>query len=235
MPLPPGLPAPVERFYRVVYGDEVPIIETVVLKGRARLAPLGFFMPGRFVFVHNAGRDYRHYIEVTFWGLPVFRVNESYVDGLSRMDLPVGKVENDPAATQGANLALWAEATWFPSLWVTDPRARWQALDDHTALLWVPFGEAEENFVVRFNPATGLLDSMEAMRYRDAGPDSKKILWIARAEPGTPLEGGPGAGRALSSAGSVTWLDQGQPWAVFTVEEVKYNVDVQTYIRQEGP
>jgi hypothetical protein len=42
-------------------------------------------------------------------------------------------------------------------------------------------------------------------------------------------------GTKLSAIGSATWLDQGKPWAVFTLEEVKYNVDVSKYILQKGP
>jgi len=39
----------------------------------------------------------------------------------------------------------------------------------------------------------------------------------------------------ILSVGSATWFDQGKPWAVFTLEEVKYNVDVSEYILQKGP
>jgi hypothetical protein len=95
--------------------------------------------------------------------------------------------------------------------------------------MFVPFGDKEENFVMRFNPDTGLLDSMEAMRYRDAGDQAKKILWITRNEPGPTIEG-----TQLSAVGSATWLDQGKPWATFTLEDVVYNVDVSEYIRQSG-
>ena len=40
VPLPAGLPAPVERFYKTVYGDNVPVIDTVVIKGRANDQPI---------------------------------------------------------------------------------------------------------------------------------------------------------------------------------------------------
>lgn len=30
------------------------------------------------------------------------------------------------------------------------------------------------------------------------------------------------------------WLDQGSPWAFFTLEETAYNVDVSEYIRARG-
>lgn len=229
IPLPVGLPLPVERFYKVVYGDNIPVIETVVLKGRAVMSPFGVNMPARFVMIHNAGRDYRHYFEATWFGLPVMKVNESYVDGKSYFELPVATYKNDPNINQGANLAVWAEAAWFPSLWITDPRARWQAVDENTALLYVPFGEEEENFVVRFNPNTYLVDSMEAMRYRDAGAGARKILWLTRNVEGKNIEGS-----KLSATGSVTWTDKGIPWATFMLEDVVYNVDVSEYILRKG-
>ena len=230
IPLPSDLPTPVERFYRTVYGDEIPVIETAVMKGRAFIAPFGVKLPARFVFVHNAGRDYRHYIEATWFGIPFMKVNEGYLDSESFFESPVGTYHNDPNTNQGANLAVWAEAGWFPSIWIADPRVRWQAVDDRTALLYVPFEDEEENFVVRFNPETGLIDTMEAMRFREAGVGKTKVLWITRNEPGQTIPGS-----LISAVGSATWMDQGKPWAVFTLEEVHYNVDVHEYIRQRGP
>ncbi len=83
VPLPAGLPAPVERYYRRVYGEEIPVITSVVIKGRANISPFGVVLPARFLFVHNAGKDYRHYIEATWFGLPIMKVDEGYVDGKS--------------------------------------------------------------------------------------------------------------------------------------------------------
>jgi len=208
----------------------VPVIETVVIKGRAVISSFGPKMPARFIFVHNAGKDYRHYMEATWFGLPIVKVNESYLDGSSHFELPFATFDNDPSITQGAVLGLWAEAAWFPSIWLTDLRVRWAPVDEQTALMYIPFGDQEENFVRRFDPKTGLLDIMEAMRCRDAGPQSKKILWITQSIPGKNI-----AGMNLTAVGSVTWLDQGKPWAVFTLEDVVYNADVSGYIRQRGP
>jgi hypothetical protein len=229
IPLPEGLPSPVERFYRIVYGENIPVIQTVVINGRADISPFGVKLPARFIFVHNAGKDYRHYIEATWFGLPIMKVNEGFIDQRSFFESPMGNIYNDASTNQAANLAVWAEAIWFPSIWVMDERVRWEPVDEMTALLYVPFGEGEENFVVRFDPESGLLDTMEAMRYRDAGPKAEKILWITKAFQGKAF-----GDIYLSTAGSATWFDQGKPWAVFTLEEVKYNVDVSEYIRQKG-
>lgn len=230
VPLPGGLPAPVERFYRTVYGERVPVIETVVITGRATIRPVfNIPLPARFIFVHNAGRDYRHYFEATWFGIPLLKVDEGYLDGASFFASPMGSYTDEPNANQGANLALWAEAGWFPALLVTDPRVHWEPVDDVTALLYVPYEADEENFVVRFDPQTNLIDLMEAMRYRDVGEGKPKILWIARNEPGPTLPELP-----LLATGSATWLDQGRPWAVMTLETVVLNADVSGYIRAQG-
>jgi hypothetical protein len=68
------------------------------------------------------------------------------------------------------------------------------------------------------------------MRYRDSGPQAKKILWITRNLPSKKIEG-----TQIDTVGNATWLDQGKPWATFVLEEVDYNVDVSEYIRQKGP
>jgi hypothetical protein len=229
IPLPNGLPEPVERFYRTVYGENIPVIGSAVFQGRATISPFGFKLPARFIFVHNAGKDYRHYIEATWFGLPIIKVNEGYVDGASFFESPMGDLYDDASTNQAANLAVWAEAAWFPSIWLTDQRVHWEAVDDKTALLFIPFEDQTENFVVRFNPETGLIDTMEAMRFRDSGDKAKKILWITRSEPGITIEGSP-----VSAVGSAIWLDQGKPWATFILEEAHYNLDISEYIHQKG-
>ncbi len=228
--LPTGLPAPVERFYRTVYGEEIPVIETAVIQGRGVMKPvLNIPIPARFVFVHTAGKDYRHYFEATWFGIPLLKVNEGYIDGESFFESQMGSYYDEQNANQGANLALWAEASWFPALWLTDHRVRWEPVDKYSALLYVPFEERQEIFIVRFNPQTNLIDLMEAMRYRDVGQGQPKILWIVKNLPGQSV-----AGTKISSASSVMWLDQGKPWAYFNLENLIYNVDVSTYIHQRG-
>lgn len=230
IPLPENLPAPVERFYRAVYGENIPVIESAVFQGQATLRPImNIPLPARFIFVHNAGKDYRHYIEATWFGISIMKVNEGYVDGASFFESPMGNIHDDAATNQAANLAVWAEAAWFPSIWLTDPRVHWQAVDERTALLWVPFEDKMENFVVRFNLETGMIDNMEAMRYRDSGDQAKKILWITTTEEGPKIED-----TNISSVGSATWLDQGRPWATFHIEEAHFNADVSETIHQKG-
>lgn len=229
VPLPKGLPAPVERFYRQLYGDQVPLITSAVVTGRGTMRPAGpIALPARFRFTHEAGQGYRHYIEVTFFGLPLMKINEHYLDSRGRLELPFG-VEQGEKINQGANLGLWAESLWLPSLYLTDPRVRWEAVDDATALLVVPFGERQERFVVRFDPDTGLITWFESMRYKGES-SSSKTLWLNQA-----LAWGTRDGKPWLVQGALIWMDDGKPWAILTAEEVVYNVDVREYIRARGP
>ena len=233
IPLPTGLPAPVERFYRKLYGDRIPVITSAVITGSATIRPVaaGPAFPARFRFIHEVGQNYRHYIEATWFGFPIMRVNETYLDGQSRQEMPWGTTENAPQANQAANLGMWAETLSMPAVFLTDPRVRWEAVDDLTAMLVVPFGQDQERFVVRFDPQTGLVRWTEVMRYKTAGPDSRKILWITESLPGKTIDA---AGTTLNAVGSATWLDDGKPWAFFGNEELVYNVDVREYVRARG-
>lgn len=220
IPIPVGLPDPVDRFYKAVYGEKIPVINTVVIQGRGRMRPFGIWLPARFVMIHNAGEDYRHYFETTIFGLPFLRVDEGYIDGQSYFESPMGTYYDDPNTNQGANLALWAEGGWFPSIWLTDPRVSWEALDEATALLHVPFEDIMETFLVRFDPTSGLMDGMEVMRFKTKD-DTSKTLWIT----------------SISRDGKTsfaTWSDDGKPWAEFRVEELIFNAEVEDYIRARG-
>jgi hypothetical protein len=214
VPLPTGLPAPVERFYRQLYGDRVPVMHSAVITGRGtmRIAPLfNMTFPARFRFIHEAGVNYRHYIEVTLFGLPVLKVNEYYVDGKERQELPWGVMTDNPKLDQGGNLGMWAEIIqWLPSVLITDPNVRWEAVDDETALLVVPFGAEEERFVVRFDPTSGKVKYWEAMRY--ANVEGEKTLWV-----------------------NGTWFEDGKPWFIINEDVVVYNADVDTSLAAKGP
>jgi hypothetical protein len=219
----------VERFYRQAYGDQVPVIRTAVISGRGTMRPVaGITFPARFRFTHEAGRNYRHYFETTVFGVPVMKVDEYYVNGKGRMELPWG-AEDGEKIDQGANLSLWAETLgMLPAVLLTDERVRWEGIDDATALLVVPFGAAEERFVVRFDPDTGRPWLMESMRYKSA--TGVKTLWLNESSGWAPL-----GGYTLPTIASATWADDGKPWLVFTVEDVAYNVDVDTSPTAKGP
>lgn len=229
VPAPDGLPAPVARYLRTLYPAGVPVIDAAIISGRARMRIAGITFPARFRFIHDAGRGYRHYIEATLFGLPVMRVNEWFVNGRARLELPFGVIDGEPKVDQAATLGLWSESIWLPAIYFTDERVRWHAIDDVTAVLAVPGGDHGERFVVRFDPDTGLPHLMESMRFKEPD-DERKTLWLNEV-----VAWGEFGGRRLPGTAALTWFDEGSPWAVFYVEEVVYDVSVADALQARGP
>jgi hypothetical protein len=82
---------------------------------------------------------------------------------------------------------------------------------------------------VYFDPETGLIASMEAMRYKEA-TSTEKTLWQLDV-----LAWDKYHSLLIPSRSTVTWADEGSPWLVIELDDIAYNVDVQEYIRAEGP
>jgi hypothetical protein len=226
--MPENLPAPVERFYELVYGDKLPSIETFIISGRGRIRFQGITMPAKLRFIHTAGQDYRHLIETTFWGISILKVDEQFVDWKSRLELPFGVVENEPKIDEAANLGLWSETLMFPSVYLSTEGVRWVAVDESTAELIVPFKQSEDRFTVYFNTETGLIDYMETMRWKEAG-DQEKTRWQAQA-----LAWGVIDGLMMPTRFAAQWMDEDSPWLVADIEEAVWNVDVSNYFELNG-
>lgn len=220
VPLPDDLPLPVARYFRVTVGEQVPVLDTAVISGRATLRFGGIPFPSRFRFTYAPGHSYHHNIEATIFGRPLLKADETYVNGAARLALPFGVIENEPKVNMAANLSLWGEAIWTPSVLVTDPRVRWEAIDETRARLVVPFAAQEDSLILTFDAQTGLMVDGMAQRYRDAA-DEEKLPWRLQ-----PLGWRTFHGMQIPSPASVHWLDQKEPWAVFDLEDVRYNVPI---------
>jgi hypothetical protein len=199
-PLPAGLPTPVERFYRQLYGDNVPVITSAVVSGRGSMAPFGVALPMRFRMLYMIGLDYRSEFQATFFGFPVMSAVETYLDGHGLGHMPMG-IDEGAWFDQALNVRIWCELLeWMPAALLDDARVTWAPVDDSLAILRVPFGDGQETIVVRFDLATGAMTHFEAMKGRTA---SEKLLWV-----------------------NGIWFDQGKPWITLNIEEMLFNVPV---------
>jgi hypothetical protein len=226
-PWPDDLPAPVRRAFEAVLPHGPQNLTSAVVSGQAVLRINGLPLNARFRFIHEAGQSYRHQFDVTWFNLPVLHADESFVDGYGKMELgPLGTFEGTKTLEQSATLGLWAESIWLPSILITDPRLRWQAIDDRRARLYVPLADGEDQFIVTFNADTGRIASFDALRYRDADEDAVKLGWHC-----TIHEYGVFNDVLVPRVSSITWSDMSEPWAEWTVEEIVYNADVTEDLR----
>jgi hypothetical protein len=228
MDVPANLPPPVARYTEVAFGEEVPVIESALIIGRADLTFNGITVPGRFKMYHDAGQAYYHYMQVAWFQIPVLTVHERFLDGVAFFDLPGSMIQDEPTVNAAANQGLWAESVWLPSIYFTDERVQWVAVDDQTAQLIVPEAAEVEIFTLRFDAETGLLTELSTYRYRDAG-DTERLLWTNRM-----LEWGEFNGVMIPTLSETQWGDQDDPWAVWRVESVIYNLDVSARMAQFG-
>lgn len=228
VPLPDDLPAPVARFYRTIAGDAIPVITSAVIDLSGRVRFKGIPMPVRARFTHEAGRNYRHCLEAMIYQWPLLKVNEWYLDGESVLELPFGTVSGEEKVNSAANLGLWGESLWLPTIFLTDTRVRWEAIDAEHARLVVPCGDDQDSFTAHFDPETGLLDRMEAMRWREVS-DTARRRWTLTTEGYERRHG-----LLLPNGGAVTWEDQGQPWLDVRIDQIVFNVDVSAYVRARG-
>lgn len=212
IPLPAGLPAPVERFYRTTYGENIPVITSAVLSGRGTMAPFGLPFPIRFRFIYDVGKSYCAMFNGTFYRLPWMKAIETVMEGHAIGRMPTG-VDEGPWFDDAMNVRVYCEILhWFPAALLTTPGVCWEPLDDETAMLVLPFGKKQQRVLARFDPESGELRYFEAMKYRSA---KSKVLWV-----------------------NGIWFDQGKPWISMNTEDTLYNVPVHEAIsglRNQSP
>jgi hypothetical protein len=230
LPLPVGLPPPVERFARALYGDTLPELQSAVVVGRARLAPTGLPLPSRFRFYYDAAcSSHYHEIQATWFTLPVLRIHERSLEGHVTLDLAIlGRVEDAPKTNRAGIQGYWAETlAWLPAVPLSDPRARWEAVDAVTARLFLPGLDDDEAFIMRFDADTGLMTAIETLRYQSE-TQAERWRWSNRV-----LEWGMVDGQRVPVRSQTQWNDD-PPWATWDVERIALNVDVTARLAQFG-
>jgi hypothetical protein len=209
----------VYRYFRKIGGEALPAQGSAIAWGRLRARVRGLSLPWRFRSYLNAGADFYRECEAVWFGLPVLRRVDTYVNGMALSQwLGETQMGND-RLDQALALDLWAQALWTPSVLLTAPGLAWEPIDAVTARLLVPSEAGNEPFTLRFEPVTGLLRSVSALRYKDH--QSAKVGW--RLEPtGWRCF----AGVLVPAACRLAWADEEAPWAHVNVDGLVANVDV---------
>ena len=206
----------VDRFYDAVFTDKAVELSTSVVWGRARFNINGIRMKGRFVTYYKLGEGFYRYIEITWFGMPLIKGYDLFTDEKAEFCI-AGKVETGDQIEQGQNLALWAESLWSPSILASSEEIEWEDTGEGTARLRFAFGKENDYLNIKFNEGTGLVDSMNAMRYK--GTTGEKVLWEIESIEWDMFEG-----MAIPVKSSVRWKDEKSPWAFWNIEGVRYNI-----------
>ena len=219
--IPPDLPPPVRRYLQASVGNKLQVVQSFLMVGHASIRRGWLWMPVRYWVAHVPGQHFRRHMEITWYGIPVVRGTDEYINGRG-MTTVAGERLIGAHVDQAANLMLWAEAVMMPSLFITDSRLRWETIDDDTARLYVPFEAGEDSLTVHFADDTGFIKCMTAMRYKDEG---EKLLWTVEFLDWHAMNGG-----MFPTHLSVTWSDEGQPWSYWHTDAIAWNTDLVPYL-----
>ncbi len=213
--LPQDLPQPVRRHYELAFGNHAPMADTAVFLGRAQFR-MGLWMQMRFAAYHLLGRNLLRNIEVTWFDQPFLKGEDTFINGKGMMNIN-GEITDGFEIDQAACVNMWCEAIMFPL--AGNGRIRWEAIDEHTARLYMPFADGEEEATVHFDPVSGFMRHFTTLRYKDKG--SGKIPWHVEYLNWTTYTAG-----KFPQKVTVMWEDEGSPWFIGEIDDVVLNVTV---------
>jgi uncharacterized protein DUF6544 len=212
-----GLPAPVRKWAEAADLASLQRVETIrsAGHGRVRLGPLPW-LPMDHSSVHVLGRDEVRDICLRVGPVAILRVLDAYVEGTGLTKIgPVPQLGAE--VDQGAWLAMWAEAIFWPRAWVIGG-LQWEAIDETHARARLPFGQVDERLDLTFDPATHFPNIYEVLRCKGAG---RKVRWRADFSDLRRF------GRVWAwSHVLATWTDEPGPWYEAWIDDVETNVSV---------
>jgi hypothetical protein len=166
-----GLPAPVQRYFRVAIRAGQPIVAAVSMEHTGTFAvgeTAGRWKPftsTQRVVTSRPGFDWDARISI-LPGLPV-RVHDAYVAGEGILHATIlglitaADVSGTPEVAEGELLRFFAEAAWYPTALLPSQGVHWKAVDDTSARATLRDGKVSVTLLFRFDDA-GLIGSVRA-------------------------------------------------------------------------
>ena len=207
----PGLPAPVQRYFRAALTEGQPLVAAV------ELAHHGRFNVGEstdqwkpFVSTQRAATQRPGFVwdgaVMMLPGLPV-RVHDAYVAGEGRLHPAVlgwwslAKLRDRDEVARGELMRYLAEAAWYPTALLPSQGVRWEAVDDRAARATLQDGALAVTLTFRFG-ADDLIASVRAEeRGRTVGGRSVPTPWEGRWSQPERRDG-----MVVPRVGEVAWL-----------------------------
>jgi hypothetical protein len=185
-----GLPAPVQRYFRVVLNEGQPTITGV------NIEHTGTFNMGETEEQWTPFNSTQHVITQRpgfVWDARISmapgltaHVVDAYVDGRGVLVaklfglLKVMEQQNTPALAQGELMRYFAEGAWYPTALLPSQGAVWEAIDDTHAAATLTDGTTVVRLEFQFD-GQGLISSVHSDgRYRDVDGAQVAIPWQGR-------------------------------------------------------
>jgi hypothetical protein len=185
-----GLPAPVQRYFRVVLEEGQPMV------AGGRVQHTGTFNMGETtdqwkpftsdqkVVTQRPGFDWDGRVAM-MPGLPV-RVHDAYVAGEGILNasllglFPVVDMRGTGAVDEGELMRFFAETAWYPTALLPSQGVRWEAVDDRLAYATLTDGGISITMLFTFDEE-GLIDTVRAeARGRTVGGKIVPTPWHGR-------------------------------------------------------
>jgi hypothetical protein len=224
-----GLPAPVQRYFRAVLKEGVPIITaaTVEISGIFNMSATGEqwkpFKSRQRVSTRRPGFLWDAQISM-LPGLTV-RVVDSYIAGKGLLHAAIlglftmADISGDGEIARGEFMRFFAEAAWYPTALLPSQGVRWEALDDRSANATIVDGPLTLTLLFRFNDA-GLIDSFRAeARGGVVGKETVMAPWEGSWSNYRTRDG-----MTVPFTGEVAWMrpEGRKPYFVGTVTSLTY-------------
>ena len=166
-----GLPAPVQRYFRTVLKDGMPMVSAVSVEhtGTFNMSETGEqwkpFTSTQRVVTQRPGFDWEGHIKM-IPGLTV-RVHDAYIVGQGILHatlfglVSIVNLRGTPDVAQGELMRFFAEAAWYPTALLPSQGVRWEAVNNTSAKAKLEDGEITVVMLFRFNE-DGLIESGRA-------------------------------------------------------------------------
>ncbi|MBC7675817.1 MAG: hypothetical protein H7173_07140, partial [Rhodoferax sp.] len=166
-----GLPAPVQRYFRIALTDGMPMVAKIDVQHSGSMNMSGTstqwkpFTSDQQVVTRNPGFDWDGRIDM-MPGVPVL-VHDAYIAGEGSLHaallglVTVADLRGTVDIAKGELMRFFAEAAWYPTALLPSQGVRWEAVDAHSARATLVDGAITLTMHFSFNEE-GLIDADRA-------------------------------------------------------------------------
>ncbi len=228
---PLSVPELVLKHYESIFeNSKIPMNATAVVQGTAKYKISNLWMPVKYTTWYQPREGFLRELTFYWYGQRILKgidfwhkgVGAIQVNGVMRFG------ETGEHVTESQWVSYWAESFLTGTLDLTDPRLKWENVNDHSLALYFPKMDQTEtqpkkqkeiySLLLVFSKDTYRLESIQTERYRGQ-KEKKRTTWIM-----TVTKWERNSNMWLPEY-SVKWIDQKKPWCNYRITKIDYNVD----------